>query len=427
MNTDVSTDEVDYSEHLRAPAFRRLWFANGLLDIADNVAAFALPATALLFLHASVLWMSVIAAMPRIGPLLLGLSAGAWVDRWPKKRVLVCANIVSMLAVGSIPVAYACHALTAVHLACVAFVIGIADFFFSAAHTAILPMLLPKRAVAEATAKLQATDSLMGSILPTVSGAFARAVPGPIMYLICSAAHLGSALSLRAMPTGAARLPAVPGQRRKLREEIGEGLSLVWGNPLLRMMLVQASLNNFAIGTMAGVMPYVLFTTLGLNPILIGISSSLVSAAALVWLRISRRLRARMGEIRLFAMSSYFAFFPVVPLLMALHSRSFDILLVVVSQMAIMLLGITRATASAGLRARVSTRSSLGRISASNMVIAMGATLAGTVGGGLVSDAFSVKTAMFVSLCFRLVPAMMLALSPFRAMRMLPPEWEVDG
>ncbi|HEY1574778.1 MAG TPA: hypothetical protein VGG05_25835 [Pseudonocardiaceae bacterium] len=70
---------------LRDPGFLRLWIANGFRDSAAQVAGFALSVTAVTLLHAQPLQLSLIFVCSRLGYLLVGLPAGVWIDRWPRK------------------------------------------------------------------------------------------------------------------------------------------------------------------------------------------------------------------------------------------------------------------------------------------------------------------------------------------------------
>jgi hypothetical protein len=91
--------------------------------------------------------------------LLVGLPAGAWVDRLAKRPMMLACSIASMLFFASIPVAAWSGFLTVTQLLVVALLGGTAKVFFVTAYRAYLPTLVSTGYLLEANAKLQGSES----------------------------------------------------------------------------------------------------------------------------------------------------------------------------------------------------------------------------------------------------------------------------
>src|SRR5438309_5151265 len=99
--------------------------------------------------------MGVLTALETAAFLLVGLPAGAWVDRWRRKRVLVVNDVVRALALGSIPLAWALGALSLAQLFVVAAITGTATVFFDVAYQSYLPALVDRHQMVDGNGKLE--------------------------------------------------------------------------------------------------------------------------------------------------------------------------------------------------------------------------------------------------------------------------------
>lgn len=426
MTTTTAPKPVtDDSEVLRVPGFRRLWAANNVRYAASEVAGFALPVTALVLLHASPLAMSAIFVCARAGYLTVGLPAGVWIDRLRKKPVLVTADVAYALAFGSVPVAQTLGVLTVAQLAVVALVVSLAGVFFDVAHSSVLPLVLPRRRVADGNARLQSSETALKALSPGVAGALTQSVAAPVLYGVAALCHLTSVLLLRRLePEGdVARGGGADG--RRFRREITEGLRLLFGQPLLRLLLQQAALNNLGAGVVLSMLPVFLLNQLGLAPWLFGLLSSLGALAGFATSLLAPRLRRRYGEIRMTLLFSALAPVAVVAAPLAEVFRGAAVPLMALAEVLIGVAVVGRAVSTAGLRARVTPDAYLGRVTAAYSVVVQGATPLGALAGGLVAGHWSTGAALWTGALVMAVPLLLLVLSPLRARRRLPAEWEV--
>jgi len=423
-----SDAEGDTSEHvdvLRVPAFRWLWAANGFRDSAAEVAAFALPITAVVLLGAGPLAMSVVFVAARSGYLLLGLPAGVWVDRWSKRTVLICADLVFVAAFASVPVTYLLGDLSVTQLVAVAFAGSVASVFFDVAHTSVLPYLLPKPAIADANARLQTSENTIQAVSPGIAGFLTQAIAAPVLYLFTALCHLCSiALISRIHPDDRA---VAPPAGRSFRREIVAGVRMLLGHPLLRLFLTQAALINLGAGIMLSQLPLFLLRDIGIPPWGFGLLSTLGALAGVVASLAAPKLRRRFGEVRMTLVFSALAPLAVLAAPLAGLFRPVAIPLVALAEILIGFVIVGRSVAAAGIRARVTPNEYLGRVSAANSVVTQGATPLGALLGGGVASVWALPAALWLGVLVMVGPLVALLASPLAKHRTLPTEWEVRG
>lgn len=115
-----------------------LWGAQTVSIIGSQVSAIAFPLLVLALTN-SPIQGGIIAAAQTLPYLLFTLPAGALVDRWERKRVMIASNVTSGLALASVAVALPLGALTIAQIAAVSFVVGTGAVFFGLAAAGALP------------------------------------------------------------------------------------------------------------------------------------------------------------------------------------------------------------------------------------------------------------------------------------------------
>src|SRR5437763_8614870 len=91
---------------LREHDFRQLFVADTISQIGTQVSLLALPLVAVLALHATPFEVGLLAACETAAFLLVGLPAGAWVDRMRRRNVLIAGDIGRAIILGTVPVAW---------------------------------------------------------------------------------------------------------------------------------------------------------------------------------------------------------------------------------------------------------------------------------------------------------------------------------
>jgi MFS family permease len=129
----------------RHPNYARLWTAATVSLFGTQVSQIAIPFIAAVVLNASAGQVGLLTTIEFLPFLLFTLPAGVWVDRFPKKRILVVGDLGRGLMLVSIPVAYAVGALTIWQLYVVGFVNGCLTVFFDVAYQSFLPSVVRTR------------------------------------------------------------------------------------------------------------------------------------------------------------------------------------------------------------------------------------------------------------------------------------------
>src|SRR5688572_29351 len=113
----------------RDRSFLAVWSASTISVFGSLITRTALPFAAILILDAGPLEISALRSAELIAGLLIGLFAGAWVDRLRRRPILIWADLGRALLLASIPVAFVLNALTLPHLLFVAFAAAVLSTF----------------------------------------------------------------------------------------------------------------------------------------------------------------------------------------------------------------------------------------------------------------------------------------------------------
>jgi MFS family permease len=87
--------------------FRRLWIGSAVSQLGTQVSVLAVPLLAVVTLHASTFQVGVLTATENAAFLLIGLPAGAWVDRLRRRPVLIVGDVLRAALLASVPLAAA--------------------------------------------------------------------------------------------------------------------------------------------------------------------------------------------------------------------------------------------------------------------------------------------------------------------------------
>ena len=192
--------------------------------------------------------------------MILGIVAGAVLDRCSRKTIIVMADAARGLIVLSMSLLYLADSLSFSLLLTAQVLISVCTAFFDPAVPAMLPQIVGQQELARANSKTQLMSG-MATIAGPVLGGLAVAWAG---YL---AAFLVNAISylMSAVFESFIRIGPVSGEKRvttRLWGEIKEGCRYVAGTGNLLLILVMVAMIHFLVGTVEAVIP-VLATRLG--------------------------------------------------------------------------------------------------------------------------------------------------------------------
>ncbi|MGY4926487.1 MFS transporter [Streptomyces sp. 900105755] len=377
---------------LRDPDFRRLLTATALGQLGDRVLFLALPLVAITALDASAFRVGLLTAATTAGSLLVGLPAGAWVDRMRKRPVLITADLVRALVLLTVPVAWWAGRLTFWWLCSVALVHGVLTVFFDIAHVSYLPGLVGRARLVEGNARLSAVRSVTSISGPTVAGPLVGLAGAPATLL---ASSLGMALS-GLLATGIRRPEERPAaaERPRLGRDIKEGLRFVLGHSALRAIVLGDALFNFFLVMYQAMLLVHLERVTGLSSFGIGLVLSGMGCGALLGALLATGAVRRLGPGPVI----WLAPLTTCPLtaLMPLARPGWSMTVAAVGLAALSLGGVIRVVAQSSVQQALTPDRLLGRMSATARFVSWGGIPLGGLLGGISGSLFGTTATLWI-------------------------------
>ncbi len=398
----------------RQPDFRRLWAGYTVSAVGSEVTVLAVPVTAAVLLGASALQMGLLTASATLPHLVLGLLAGVWVDRLPRRRpLLVAADLLAAAALVSIPLAWALGALTVGQLVAVELVVGSCRVVFRPAYQSHLPDVVPHAQLTEASGHLRASESAAMLAGPGLGGLLVQALTAPVAVVVDAASFLVSAAFLRRLRTPEREAPA-DRPRRPLRRELAEGLGTVVTDPSLRAVAgAAANLNLFGMVVMA---LFVVYATreLGFSAGLVGVVLTLGGVGALLGALLAPRLARRLGTGRTLVLGSVVFSFGLFAVPLASGPRWLELAVIgggeLVGGLGVMLFDVS----ASGLVLSLVATDRLGRVSACMGFLTQGVKPLGALAGGALGTALGLHPALWLAAVGASTTLLWTVFSPLR-------------
>jgi len=276
--------------------FRLLWLGETTSTVGTNISRVALPLVAVVTVHASTLQVSALTAATWLPWLLLGLLAGAWVDRLPRRLVMLVCDVACLLLLLSVPVAAWSGVLTFGHLLAVALLTGTASVFFTTAYSVYVPSIVAPELVTDANAKLQGSEAAaqvagpgLAGLLAQLAGAVAGLVVDALSFLVSAVCLLR--IARREQTAAAARTT-------RLRQEIATGVRLVAADPYLRVLALFGAMTNLTLVGYQSILVVFLVRDVHVTPAGVGALLGLMSAGGVVGAVVAPGIARRMGSAR---------------------------------------------------------------------------------------------------------------------------------
>jgi MFS family permease len=246
-------------------------------------------------LHASVFEVAALNVVEFLPFVLVSLPAGVWVDRLPRRPILVVGDVARALLLLSIPIAYAFGSLTIWQLYAVGFLVGIATVFFDVAYQSYLPALVDRHQLVDGNSKLEISRSGAQLGGPGLAGLVVQWLSAPVAILFDAASFVGSALFIFSIrrPEHVAKVEASEG--RRMRREIAEGLRYVFSHPYLKYIAACTATFNFFGSLFGAVLLVFAVRVLDLSPALIGLAFTLGNFGALAAAFTAGRVSRKFG------------------------------------------------------------------------------------------------------------------------------------
>lgn len=374
--------------------FRLLLVGQTTSQLGAQVSGVALPLLAVVSLHASAFEVGLLGAASTLAFALIGLPAGAWVDRVRRRPLLVASDLVRAVLLLSIPVAAVFGMLTMAQLLVVSLLAGVARVFFDVGYRSYLPAVIGRDRVLAGNSLLEFVRASGQVAGPALGGVLVSLIGAAAVVLVQAGAFVVSAsclLGIRAREDA----PAAPSTRRRMRAEIAEGLGVVFRSRVLRATAVASALSNFSFAMASAVNMVFLSRTLGLSPALIGVVIAAGSVTVMVGAAFTTRLSRAVGEVRIVWLS--LAVTAPLSLLGAFAQPGWWTLLIVAGIAAGEFGQIVYAITQVSVRQQLCPDRVLGRVNATMQVVVMGLFPLGAIVGGVLGDAIGARATLLAA------------------------------
>jgi len=409
----------------RHPDFLKLWTGQTISVFGSYISGFAIPIIAVITLDASPLTVALLSAAGMAPGFLLGLFAGVWVDRLPRRAILIATDFGRAAILVTIPIAAALDSLTIPHLVVTAFTTSVLSTFFDLAYRSYLPSLVRTDQLIEGNSKLQATASAAEVSGFAIAGGLVQLLSAPIVIFVDVVSFVASALCISRIRTAETAHSAIGDEPEGgTVAEIKVGLQFVVREQTLRVLALAASSFEISRAMVGAVIFVFVARELDLAPGLIGLIFGVGGVSALVGAVVAEQFIARQGIgpalIAAFTISGLAILF--LPL--AAGSTALVVACLVSQQLIgdgfatiheIGRVSLVQGLTPAGLQ---------GRVNGAVRSLEWGAALFGLLIGGLLAEIIGLRPTLVLAALGCLIAPLLLARSPIRRLRHMP---EPDG
>ena len=255
---------------LRRRDFGLLWWGQVTSQMGD-----ALNKVALLWfvyeLTGSPVKMTLIGLLQTIPPLVLGPVFGVYLDRLPKKTLMIAVDLARTFLVALIPILFASDALTLERLYVLVFVISVVSTIFGPALIATTPMLVNREHLLPANALLQATNNIGFIVGPALGGLGIALIGAQNVLYVDAATFFVSAVCLMGIKARCTQSEAGSVAQTNLVEDIMAGFRFIFlEHRTLLVLVVISALYHLGVSAFIFLLPVYTKEHLQVGPVQLG-------------------------------------------------------------------------------------------------------------------------------------------------------------
>lgn len=391
-------------------SFARYWAAAAISSFGTAVTTVAMPVLVVQVLGASALEVGVVNAAQFLPYAVIGLIAGAYVDRWRRKPILVWSSVGRAVSLGAIPILAIMGVLQIWMLVVALLLFGAFSVFGFAATQSLLPSLAPRERLVSANARLDQTDAASQTLGPALGGGLVGVLGAPLAIAVDSVSYLVDAALNASVRVDE---PRVVRAAPNLGAEIRRGLRFTYRHGVLGPLAVSSHVWFVANGAAMTVLSLLVLRSLGLTALTFGLLLTVFGIASFVGATVAPTVGARLGSGRL-VIAARFAY-PVVWVLVAAVGADATGTVLLFSALA--LLGLTAGLENSnemGLWQGLTPDGLLGRVNATRRSANRTAGALGAVLAGLCVGLLGERTTLIGVIVVFAVAGLIAVLSPLR-------------
>jgi MFS family permease len=297
--------------------FTRLVASATLNKTSSSILLIAMPLVAITALDATPMEVGFIAAAGSAAPLLLGLSAGAMVDRLDRSATLFWCGIVRLVLVATLSLLFAFEHMSVAALCAMSFGLSVVRLLFDSVVAAVIPTIVPRNELARANSWFEALNSTAYALGSAIAGCLLQFASALLVFAVNSLLYLASIRCLRGVCLP--RMAAAAGPGRSHFADIAYGIRLLWKNEIQRTIAFSAGAFNAFHAAFFTVFTFYALKELDFSAASFGAVVSLVGLTGLAGALCAPRLIAMLGA-RTALVGSLLMIGPLgVPILFAEH------------------------------------------------------------------------------------------------------------
>jgi predicted MFS family arabinose efflux permease len=393
--------------------FALFWSGESISEVGSSVTIVIMPLVAIDTLHASTFVVTVLTAAIWIPWLVIGVPAGAWIDRLPPRPVMLTCDAISLIAYASVPVAAWLGVLTVAQLIAVALIAGTSTVFFRTAYNVLLPGIVGEHDITEGNAKLMGSREVAQISGPSLGGFVAQAA-GPVVGLLVDA--FSFAVSFACLT--AIRRPRSRRTSGAAKGAMLDGLRFAWHDPYLRVITAFSATANLALTGVDALLVVFLVRTVGLSSGAAGLIVAGLGVGGVTGALAARRLGRRFGTAR--AMLIADAGGLTCALLLPLAHNGPALAFAVVSNVLVAGGIVVGNVIAVSFMQTYVPPDMLGRVSSASYSVGFAMMPAGALIAGGLATAFGVRDALWVLTAMIAASGLLYLATPLRRLRDLP-------
>jgi MFS family permease len=396
----------------------RLWAGETASQFGEQFGNLAIPVIAVSVLGATSFEVGMLNAAETLAFLVIGLPAGAWIDRWIKRRVMLRVDLIRAVLLAAIPVLWFTHLLAFWQLLIVATAVGVCSVFFDVSYQSFIPNLVRNDQIGDANSKLETSAQVARIAGPAAAGGLLALLAAPLLLAVTAVTYLLSFFALTSIRDNEVAKPVE--DRRPLVVEIKEGLSWVFHQPLLVRIVLCTAISNLFGALIFAMMPILVLRELGLSPAFYGLIGSAGAVGGLLGASLSGRIQKWVGEGHAIPLSQIVFGLSVFLMPLAAFLPAVAVPLLIAGEFFFSASVLVYNIAQVSFRQRICPPALLGRMNASIRFIVWGVMPIGGLVAGLLSTGIGVVPTIIVGCAGSLLGGIPVIFSTLWRMRALP-------
>jgi MFS family permease len=402
---------------------------------AANMVAVLFPLLASVSLDASLFEMGLLSAAGYVPYLGVSLFAGVWLDRKPKRAIIVFCDMARALLLLAIPLAWWLDLLSVPTLLVVALLVGCFSVVADVGSASILPALVERDDLIDGNSKLELSASSASIAGSALGGGIFQLLAGPVSMMINTVLFALSAF-FTALIRGERKTAGEGGEGEESEEpsqtiwrDMADGVAFVTGHATVRTLVLTTLVINFFMAIAEPVALVFVTRTLDIPPFSVGLILAASGAGALVGAVIAAPMSRLLPLGRLLVLTATLTgvaslLTPLATLVPAPAAVALMVAMYTLDAAMIVVYNINQRS----YRSAITPDEMQGRMNATNRMVVMGVMPIGAILGGLLGTAVGTLPALILASLGTLIAPLILACTHVRTVKRVPEgEAETDA